>query len=74
MNDEKKALDDKTLEDVTGGGDYLTDLRTFVDIFMHHNCLQCARFEGDNCPYDGPIEMYNTYKIGAAICREKQPI
>lgn len=66
--DKKKILDEKTLEEVTGGSDL--DEVGRVNYFMAHNCWRCGRTM--RCHYGN---SYNAYlALGwKGECKEMEP-
>ena len=47
---EEKRLDEKTLEEVTGG------TVTALNIFITNNCTSCGHLFSHTCPYGGSVQ------------------
>lgn len=69
---EDKILDEKELDEVTGGTVSVSDvvaMSNFVSEFSSKNCYGCARASRD-CPYT-PVTMYSTFR-GSDTCPERR--
>ena len=66
---EEKKLDEKTLEDVSGGG-AKEDYRGF-DTFLNRNCTSCRHQKNLNCPYGFSSDAFKALGAGA-ICTKRE--
>ena len=66
MSEEKK-LDEKALEDVTGG------TKTALNIFITDNCTSCGHLFSHTCPYGGSAQAYA--ELGTdELCPKKEAL
>lgn len=68
----EKLLDERALENVTGGRDAQLEMwGEFYEDFFHDNCIRCALWPAGKCPYykDSMLEdIYTQYSGGDSRC------